>query len=79
MGVPYQKDSESIPKICWCGAELEIIIAEGLRLAVCTRKEEYIEEVTVAPAEMPARYLSPGHKIKVNRADHVKIILGPAA
>jgi len=77
MGVPYQKDSEFIPKTCWCGAELEIIIADGLRLAVCTRKEEYIEEVAVADEEMPAQYLSPAHKIKVNRADHVKIILGP--
>jgi hypothetical protein len=78
MGIPYQKDSEFIPKTCWCGAVLEIIIADGLRLAVCTRKEEYVEEVTVAAEEMPSQYLSPEHKIKVSRADHVKIILGPA-
>jgi hypothetical protein len=77
MGVPYQKASETVPKTCWCGAELEVIIAESLRLAVCTRQEEYIEEITVAAEEMPSQYLSPEHKIKVNRRDHVKIILGP--
>ena len=79
MGVPYQKTVESGPEACWCGAELEVVIANGLRLAVCTRKEEYIEEVTVATEEMPGQYLSPQHKIKINRADHLKIILGPAA
>ena len=78
MGIPYQKDSEFIPKTCWCGAELEIIMADGLRLAVCTHKEEYVEEVTVAADEMPSQYLSPDHKIKINRRDHLKIILGPA-
>jgi hypothetical protein len=77
MGVPYQKAAEPTPKTCWCGAKLEVIIAEGLRLAVCTRQEECFEEIVVATDEIPAQYLSPEHKIKISRQDHTKIILGP--